>query len=165
MLCEKCGKNAATIYIKNNINGNITESRVCSQCANEDYKNNMNWLEQNLGGFDLFNALNYGKPSHNVAGKACPLCATSFAQIVQSGRIGCGECYETFKSELEPTVIKMHGRVKHTGKIPKNLNQKISAKRRIEELNIKLKKLIEVQNFEEAALVRDEINSLNQEAI
>lgn len=161
MLCEKCGKNTATIYIKNNINGSISESRLCTQCAN---KSNMNWLESNISGFDLFNVLNFGKlASAPVAErKVCTLCGADFEQIVKSGRIGCGECYKTFKAELEPTVIKMHGRAKHIGKIPKNLESKIGVKRRIEELNIKLRKMIEVQNFEEAAVIRDEINQLNQ---
>jgi protein arginine kinase activator len=160
MLCEKCGKNTATVYVKNNINGSISENRLCSHCAN---KNNMNWFDKSLGGFDLLHALSFGEPNYNAERKACPLCNANFAQIVQSGRIGCGECYETFKAELEPTVIKMHGRAKHTGKIPKNLESKIGVKRKIEELNNQLKKMIEVQNFEEAAVIRDEINNLNQE--
>jgi protein arginine kinase activator len=161
MLCEKCGKNAATVYFKNNINGNISESRLCAQCANI---NNL-WLDNNINGFDLFNALSFGQlaPGYIAEKKSCALCGINFEQLLKSGRIGCGECYAAFKAELEPTIIKIHGRAKHTGKIPANLKSKIGAKRRIDELNIKLKKMIEIQNFEEAALIRDEINNLNQE--
>jgi len=164
MLCERCGKNTAAVRIKNNINGSWSENWLCPQCAN--ISANFNFLEtvNNLGGLDLFNALSFGQPApnYNTERKSCPLCGTNFAQIVQYGKIGCGECYTVFKAELEPTVIKMHGRAKHTGKVPKNLESKISVKRKIEELNIKLKRMIEVQNFEEAALIRDEINKLNQ---
>jgi len=156
MLCEKCGKNTATVYEKYNINGGISESRLCRICAG---KNNMEWL-----GSNLFNAFSFGQlsPAHNAERKTCALCGAGFAQLVQSGKIGCGECYSAFKAELEPTVIKIHGRAKHTGKAPKNLESKISIKRKTEELNLKLKELIEAQNFEEAAIIRDEINSLNQ---
>jgi protein arginine kinase activator len=114
--------------------------------------------------FDLFAVLNFGQlvPVCNDR-KICALCGINFAQILQSGRIGCGECYAAFKAELEPTVIKIHGRAKHTGKVPGNLKSVISVKRRIEELSLKLRKMIEEQNFEEAALLRDEINKLNQE--
>ena len=159
MLCEKCGKNAATVYEKYNINGHTSESRVCHDCAN-----NINLFDSGLNKFDLFNALSFGQlsPGYNAERKVCAVCGASFEQLVQSGKIGCGECYSAFKAELEPTVIKMHGRAKHTGKIPKNLESKISLKRKVEELNIKLKKMIESQNFEEAASIRDEINSLNQ---
>ena len=126
--------------------------------------NNINWLDGD--GFDLLSAFGVGRinPTNNER-KVCPLCKANFAQIVQSGKIGCGECYVTFKAELEPTVIKMHGRAKHVGKIPKNLESKIGIKRKIEELNLKLRKLIETQNFEEAAVVRDEINSLSQQGV
>ena len=113
--------------------------------------------------FYIFNVLNdlnvipgYGTP------KVCAVCGANFAQIVKSGKIGCGECYSVFKSELEATIIKMHGRAKHTGKVPKNLESKIGLKRKIDELNLRLKKMIELQNFEEAAVIRDEINNLSR---
>ena len=35
MLCTKCGKNEATIYFSQNINGNKTEYNLCSECAKE----------------------------------------------------------------------------------------------------------------------------------
>ncbi|MCL2098808.1 MAG: UvrB/UvrC motif-containing protein [Oscillospiraceae bacterium] len=112
-------------------------------------------------GFDLFKALSFGYiPAVSTESKTCPLCGANFMQLIKSGKIGCGECYSVFKAELEPTIIKLHGRVKHTGKIPKNLESAIGLKRKTEELNVRLKKLIELQKFEEAALVRDEINHL-----
>jgi protein arginine kinase activator len=162
MLCENCGRNTATVYLKNNINGNISETRLCQNCAG---KNNINLFENSLNNFDLFNAINFGQlsPGYNAERKVCALCGTAFAQIAQSGKIGCGDCYSEFKAELEPTIIKIHGRAKHTGKIPANLESKISLKRKAEELNTRLKKMIESQNFEEAAVIRDEIISLNQE--
>lgn len=162
MLCEKCGQNSATVYVKNNIYGNVNESRLCAQCAN---KNTAHWFGVSNNDFGLFNALSFGQlapPAYNAERKSCPLCGADFTQLVQSGKIGCCECYSAFKAELEPTVIKIHGRVRHTGKIPANLEPLISAKRKVEELNAKLKKVIEAQNFEEAALIRDEIISINQ---
>ena len=35
MLCEKCGKNEANVYIKNVVNGETTEMHLCGECANE----------------------------------------------------------------------------------------------------------------------------------
>lgn len=35
MLCTKCGKNEATVYFSQNINGNKTEYNLCPQCARE----------------------------------------------------------------------------------------------------------------------------------
>ena len=167
MICEKCNKNIANVYLKNNINGSITESYLCSKCSGELYGQNfvspMNVFPGNLES-DILNLLNFNKTSqpYPALKKAiCPMCGSSFFDIVQSGKCGCGECYETFRNELEPNVMRIHGTAKHTGKIPKNQSGKINAKRKIEELNIKLKKMIAEQNFEQAAVIRDEINKIS----
>lgn len=116
---------------------------------------------------DIFNTFVFYKvnpQAYSVAEKkSCPMCGLSFADIAKSGKVGCGECYETFKNEFKPNVIRIHGTANHTGKIPKNRSLQISAKRKIEELNIRMKKMIEEQNFEEAAIIRDEINKINLE--
>ncbi len=33
MKCDRCGKNEATFYYKSNINGRVTETHLCSDCA------------------------------------------------------------------------------------------------------------------------------------
>ena len=168
MLCEKCNKNIANVYLKNNVNGNISENYLCSSCAAELYGQNYASLFGGNFESDIFNIFNLNKVSPSLLSitdterNKCPMCGLSFPDIMQSGKAGCGKCYETFKNEFEPNVIRIHGTAKHTGKIPKNMNMKITAKRKIEELNIKLKKMIADQNFEEAAVIRDEINKINK---
>jgi len=117
---------------------------------------------------DIFNAFIFNKipvyENHeNPAGKTCPVCRSSFIGIAQSGRAGCGRCYETFKSEFAPNVIRIHGTVNHAGKIPRGRSVQINAKRKIGQLGAQLKKMIDEQNFEEAAVIRDEINALKKE--
>ncbi|MCL1859453.1 MAG: UvrB/UvrC motif-containing protein [Oscillospiraceae bacterium] len=178
MLCEKCNKNIANVYLKNNINGNITENYLCSSCAGELYgQNYMNLFDNVDSDFnfksDIFNMLNFNKtslpsassssPAKTAKNNICPMCGSTFNDIIQSAKAGCAKCYETFKNEFEPNVIRIHGTARHTGKIPQNLNTQITAKRKIEELNIKLKKMIADQNFEEAAVIRDEIKKINSE--
>jgi protein arginine kinase activator len=95
--------------------------------------------------------------------KVCGMCGWSFANIGKTGKTGCGKCYSTFKSELTPAVAHIHGTARHTGKIPKNMSARITAKRKTEELNAKMQKAVAEQNFEEAAAIRDEINKLKTE--
>ena len=167
MICEKCNKNIANVYLKNNINGHITESYLCSACAGELYGKGYASLQGGDFKSDILNMLNFNKiaPPSGIGAKnsVCPMCGLAFSDIRQSGKAGCGKCYETFKSELEPNIIRIHGTARHTGKIPKNISSKITAKRKIEELGAKLKKLVADQNFEEAAGVRDEINKIKGE--
>lgn len=170
MLCEKCNKNIANVYLKNNINGNVTENRLCSSCASELYSNSyipiINMLNGNIES-DIFSMLNFNKNApalQSVEEKTvCPMCGQAFSDIVKSGKAGCGKCYEIFKNEFMPNIIKIHGTANHTGKIPKSRGLYINAKRKINELNIRMKKAIEEQSFEEAAVIRDEINKINNE--
>ena len=174
MLCEKCNKNIANVYLKNNINGNITESHLCSSCAGELYGQNYKSLFNLNSDFesDILSLFNFNKatlPSTSASdlitkNNKCPMCGLTFSDIIQSGKAGCGKCYEMFKNEFEPNVIRIHGTARHTGKIPKSMSNQITARRKIEELNIKLKKMVAEQNFEEAAVIRDEINKINRES-
>ena len=171
MLCEKCNKNIANVYLKQNINGKTIEVRLCSKCAGELYNQNYapppNLFKSDPEP-DAFNMFDFSKipPSAYSAAhkKTCPMCGLLFADITKSGKAGCGECYETFKNELIPNVTRIHGTAAHTGKVPKNRSAQISAKRKIEELGLKLKKMVDDQNFEEAALIRDEINKLKRDS-
>ena len=165
MLCEKCKKNIANVYLKNIINGEVTESYLCSECMGAS---NMS-LPGGGGDFksDIFNALNFGKfaaPAGAVKNDKCPMCQLSFADITKSGKVGCGQCYRAFKAELEPNVMRLHGTTRHTGKIPKNMSARLGTKRKIEELDEKLKKMVAEQNYEEAAVIRDEINKIKKES-
>ena len=117
---------------------------------------------------DIFNMLVFYKipaqqrsAADKTEKKICPACGSSFADIAQTRKAGCGKCYEIFRNEFTPTVTGIHGTANHTGKIPQNKRLQIGAKRKIEELGARLKAMIAEQNFEEAAVIRDEIKRLN----
>ena len=62
-----------------------------------------------------------------------------------------------------PTIKRVQGGLVHIGKIPANASKQVVSKRRIDELKIKLRELIALEDFEEAAKVRDEINQLRKD--
>lgn len=152
MFCDKCGKNHATTHIKTVVNGIVTEQNLCSECAAESgYKG--------FGGASISEMLStmLGGNNFNLNGVKCSLCGTDFAEISKTGKVGCSECYKTFKKELLPYLRRIHGSVKHTGKVP---NIDVPKKDTIEELKVQLIHLIEEENYEEAAVVRDKIKEL-----
>ena len=55
-------------------------------------------------------------PGSHVA--RCPTCGASFEEITQSGKIGCADCYQTFRSQLMPVIQRIHGTTRHKGKVP-----------------------------------------------
>ncbi|MCL1793103.1 MAG: UvrB/UvrC motif-containing protein [Oscillospiraceae bacterium] len=166
MICEKCNKNIANVYLKNSINGQVSENYLCSACAGALYGQNLMSLAGQDLKSDIFDAFNFGKfagAAGTQKNEKCPMCGLSFSEIVQSGKAGCGKCYAAFRGEFEANIMRIHGKARHTGKIPKNMSSRLLAKRKIEELGEKLKKVVADQNFEEAAAIRDEINKIKSE--
>lgn len=173
MLCQKCKKNNATVYYKENINGKVTEYTLCSGCAKDLEKNGLIKLHNPLGGlfndkmFDFgplfsgfFGNLDRGQVTGGNDGKSCSLCGSTFADIARSGRIGCPECYETFADELAATVNRLHGGVKPAGRIPKRFGEKHSREAQLASLKTEMQTAITAQEFEIAAELRDKIKAL-----
>lgn len=156
MMCENCGKNAATTFIKRVINGVSTEKNLCAACAKNyglsSFKNNSfaGILSSMLG--------DYAAP---VNSKKCDCCGSTFDDIARSGKVGCGACYEKFAEEMMPYLKRLHGNVKHTGKVPNAAPLTVSTVTdRINALRSELNTLIKNEEFEKAAKVRDEIKEL-----
>ena len=94
MLCEKCGKREANVYMKNVINGETTERHLCSECANEEgiLKTAVNPFYGMSSFFDNFNqafqgffpgltAPTAGTRGSLAAGTTCPVCGAPPAEI------------------------------------------------------------------------------------
>ena len=160
MMCENCGKNPATTHLKTVVNGVVHENHLCSYCA-------ANSLYSNIGGLSLTNMLasmfgesiSSGKPIL----KRCECCGASFSDIAQSGRVGCSECYTTFRKELLPSLNRLHGKAIHIGNTPKEEKKEETAAEKIQKLKVKLSELVKAEEFEQAAKLRDEIRALEGE--
>jgi len=169
MLCEKCKKNQAVTHIRQNINGNLTEMHLCESCAAEisgKFENEYGKLFSDFGfGIDSMLTSLFGQDflSENLLSEhteRCEMCGSSLNEIRKSGNVGCSHCYETFRQQLIPLIQRIHGKTAHNGKIPQSAGQEITAKAKISELEAQLKKAIDAQEFEKAAALRDQINSL-----
>jgi protein arginine kinase activator len=166
MLCQNCGKNEATTHIKQIVNGEMSESHLCGDCA------------EHLGYNDMFSGLGFNYsgifggllgdvlPSLSVGNvKRCEKCGCSFDDIVREGKVGCAECYKTFYDRLLPSIHRIHGKIQHNGKIsqpPAETAPVRTAVSRIEKLRQKMNEAVSAQEFEQAAKLRDEIKALER---
>ena len=171
MKCQHCNEREATTYIKKNINGKKTEMHLCSECAAE--LGVMNEFSPESFFADTFfgNFLGAGIPAMNVLSGVdrCDYCGSSFNDIVKSGMVGCSHCYSKFDDKLEPSIVKIHGKTKHVGKNVSYTTEEepiVEAKQEntVEALKNDLKQAIKEQRFEDAAVLRDRIKDLTQEA-
>jgi len=177
MICDNCRKNEATIHlIQLNNNGEVKKLDLCKECAKElaflsdenineaEFNDSTNILAIDLGffneneSFDFFNNLN----STNKENRRCQYCNISLSAIKKIGRVGCPKCYEEFKEELNPLIKLIQTGIEHKGKIPINSNRRLKIEKKIKDLKFMLEEQIIIENFEEAAKLRDKISSLQK---
>ena len=157
MLCQNCKKKEAAFFYKQNVNGKISEVHLCADCARKYSAGN---TLPDIFGIDLLGGFFGSQPVIRRQSKVCPVCGSTFAGIVDSGKVGCAKCYEIFKDELAGTVERIHGRVKHIGRGAKKEEQVKENKEK--DLREKLARAIAEENFELAAQLRDEIKALSE---
>lgn len=155
MKCSNCGKNIANITYKQNINGNIINLNLCEECAHK------------LGIFNSFDDifspmvldLDYILPEE----VKCKKCGYTFSKYKSTGLLGCDECYNTFKSEIDKLLPRIQGKNRHvetTNRKKSIKKEKTNTVSKVDELKEKLQQLIKDEKFEEAAVVRDEIKKI-----
>ncbi len=156
MLCQKCGKNTATTHIKTVINGTVSELNLCGYCAAKGgYSGFAKGSISNMLASMLGQTMQMGE---KVPQRSCGCCGMSFSEIAESGKVGCANCYTEFKNELTPYLKRIHGSVKHNGKVAGTRKLAvIREENKLDALKARLAELIAAENYEEAAIVRDEI--------
>lgn len=186
MKCEKCGKNEATTYYKETINGQTREMHLCTECAKEmnlggAFQNAFAGMAQSMA--SAFPGSVFSDPFHSMLGsgfgslwnemmglpssphlleteRKCPTCGMTESQLRRTGRAGCPDCYHTFESILNPYIRRVHGADTHIGAAPQQSAPQAPVQNPIEPLRTKLQEAVQSENYEEAARLRDEIRRL-----
>ncbi len=158
MLCDKCKKNPATIQITTVINGEKKEEHLCQSCAAATGALNM--PEFSWQNFFPKLVMNDFMPDVKVEELHCPSCGLQLSQFNKRGLFGCPDCYQTFRSQILPTLSQIQANTTHIGKVPKRGGGDFALKKELNDKKIQLNHLVAEEKFEEAAKLRDEIKNL-----
>jgi protein arginine kinase activator len=172
MTCDICGKNPATVHLTEIIDDQMNELHLCEECAHKKSAQ----MEQQFGLSDLLAGLaGFEKQKDEKEGLIlkCPNCGMTFKDFKKIGRLGCGECYNAFRSFLGPLLKRIHGSNMHCGKAPVSRIAKLTRKKMeatkssdkldpVQELRLRLQKAVEAEAYEEAARLRDQIRELEK---
>jgi protein arginine kinase activator len=161
MLCDVCGKKPATVHLTEIIDEQMNELHLCEECAHQKSAQ----MESQFGLGDLLGGLaEFEKPAQEKEAVSikCPKCGLSYADFKKIGRLGCAECYITFKKYLGPLLKKIHGSSIHLGKSPLRGARVSKKKPDLEELRDNLQRAISSEAFEDAARLRDQIRELEK---
>ena len=162
MQCDICGKGEATVHLTEIINEQVTKLHLCEECAKEKGAE----MEEHFGLANLLAGLvDLEHPLETAKEKKlkCPSCGLTYNDFKKIGKLGCGQCYETFKMYLVPLLKRIHGFDAHVGKMPGGKGKAAKTKKvNIEDLKRRLQRAIELEEFEEAAQLRDEIKKYDK---
>ncbi|MGE4484255.1 MAG: UvrB/UvrC motif-containing protein [Oscillospiraceae bacterium] len=149
MKCEKCGKREANYYYSSNINGNVTEKHLCSECANEigadrDFFSGMDRMfEDMFEGF--FGRSGLLSPSRGFSFSMPTMLMPRIEFRLDDGSIGAGapapELKTGEKIDVDPEMQK---------------------RRELNMLREQMKSAVEKEDFEKAAEIRDKIRELEK---
>lgn len=156
MLCDICGKRAATVHLTEIIDGNIQELHLCEDCALKKSQE----MQKSFSLGDMLASL-VETVSSEEESLICPRCGLTYSEFRKTGRLGCSNCYSAFKRQLTQLIKTVQGSNLHTGKVPVGVPS-LKIDFQIEDLKRKLKRAVELEEFEEAAKLRDKIHELEK---
>ena len=167
MLCQRCGMNEANVSYTQVLNGNKIKLYLCHKCA-KDLNLDMNFQFDFNDVFGTF----FEEPlviqkMQQEEKLACDKCGTTYEEFAKTGIFGCENCYKVFGNHLETVLKRLHGANRHVGKKQEKSMPKIKVKnpklKELEELKIKLAECIKKEEYEQAAIYRDQIKALEKE--
>ncbi len=161
-ICDNCGSSDAVVHLTQIINNEMTTSDLCEKCAAAK------GLEAapespNFPLTDFLAQMGEERPLDEGAGvpEACPFCGLTFSDFRDTGRLGCPQCYETYRTHLEGLMRRIHGGTQHVGKVYLPPDPTASEmEKRLDVLRRRLHRAVESEDFERAAELRDQIRSL-----
>ncbi|MFP4472888.1 MAG: UvrB/UvrC motif-containing protein [Candidatus Omnitrophota bacterium] len=165
MKCEVCKQKKATVHLTELIDGKVTELHICEGCAKEKSLQ----MEQQFGLADLlaglsdFNQSPAKEKEEPQKTAACEHCSMSYEDFRKYGRLGCSECYESFRDQLTTLLKKIHGSNRHAGKRPRRYVQSVKQNGDdLKDLRKQLKQAVVREDYEQAAILRDKLKDLEQ---
>lgn len=188
MLCDNCGKKEANVKYSENINGVKREFNLCEECSKKLGIGEINF-KMPIDFYSFFGDFmeDFATPEFmplfsDIKTLKCNECGYTFDDIVNTGRLGCANCYDVFEDRLDPIIRKIQNSNRHIGRIGKILDSRIEKRQEkidnknienkekvankqnneLENLQLELKEAIKDERYEEAAKIRDRIKEIEK---
>ena len=157
MKCKFCNK-SATVHLSQIVENKVHKIDLCEECAKAK------GVDDPVGYSltDLLAGLGSGKELSDEIVIECPTCGYAQRDFKKSGRFGCPECYDVFAENMDEMLRGMHKGTCHKGKAPAQIARSLNVSARLDSMQRDLDAAIEREDFEKAAVLRDEIKQLKE---
>lgn len=159
MVCQLCLKKAAQFHIPRIINNEILHVHLCKDCAQKKSSHDIsNGLDDKLH-FLLEGLLQSKETKKGSAHELkCDVCKTTLKELLKDKILGCPQCYEVFSGIIAKETKK-------TGTIYTRQIVSEEHVKHVDRLKKELKKAVEIEDFEQAAELRDKIQNIEKEVL
>ncbi len=158
--CDRCAK-PAVYHITEIRDGEAQALHFCEQCAKQHLSHPESTSEPDDSSEKV--SAEEQEKFDEVDQQVCPNCGISFKEFRSQGRLGCPHDYIAFQEELLPLLENIHGETQHIGKTPKRAPHASQRQYRLIKLRNRLRSAIDDEMYEEAARLRDEIQTAEAE--
>ncbi len=141
--------------------GRSSEIEVCADCARKQGFVEAEQVKSNVG--QVLAEMKASRTAADERRMVCTRCGLTFAQFKRTGRLGCANCYDSFREKLEPLVRRLHNSVQHVGKTVGPGRTEAQKKLTVRRLNAELAKAIEQEDYERAAQLRDQLRKVSND--
>ena len=165
MICSRCQKSVATVHVTEvgefvapgHADNSVRHHSVCEGCAQELNLPHAGVPHQAMA--KVWKLLNL-KYTQKTPGPSCPSCGMTLEELRRRGRVGCEQDYVVFRKYLDELLERMHGAREHTGRLPGIPEGELERAQRVRDLRTALEVAIQEEDYERAATLRDEIQTL-----
>jgi len=166
MKCEKCNEKEAMIHFTQVRDGKVVSYNLCQGCAEKMGMKGANFDSLNQPAFapeaknEVLSEL--AEEADSGADK-CPFCQSTMDDIKSSGRLGCSQCYFTFENQVDVLLRRIQGSSFHVGRrTSRPEGESFNDQMMVRELKKKLSEAVKREEYEKAAQLRDEIQSIEK---
>lgn len=153
--CKHCTK-PTTLHLTKVIGGKVHKIGLCSNCPEaKALKGGVGWDLLDTPGVSL-KVKDFGG-----GGVKCSNCGLTPKDFKEYGRLGCSHCYDVFEVKLTPLIKNLHKGTAHVGKVPRGKRRAVTPEE-LEALKRRLDEHVSREEYELAAVVRDQIKSLEE---
>lgn len=94
---------------------------------------------------------------------SCPYCKTRVSDLLETGYVGCANCYNVFSGELADLIYNYQKSMRHVGKRPERIASKAKKQKQIEELLQKQAEASANEDYLLAQSIKEQVEKLRSE--
>ena len=146
MLCSDCKKTQATRLVRRE---GERELYLCDDC----------FLRLCSAGGEF--TVSVLQPQQE-APERCPVCGTTLEDYARTGLLGCAACYDVFREQMEPVILRIQGSTAHEGKSPLSDERQLRLLDEQRALRGELERALREKRMKEADSINRALRRLNR---